>query len=94
MKMQSHKKIRSVAAATFATNQVQEIKEMTKLSQVKNEDFKQQSVKIYVRFYTTTLAYTIKDFTRMSEASNCLLLPSSKTADLTATKTTTVDVLE
>ena len=39
-------------------------------------------------FYTTTHAYTIKELTRLSEASNCFSLPSPKTADLTATKTT------
>ena len=61
---------------------------MTKTSQVKNEDCKQQSVKIYVRFYTTTHANTIKELTILSEASNCFSLPSPKTADLTATETT------
>ena len=59
-----------------------------KRSQVKNEDFKQQSVETFARFSTNTHAYTIKELARLSEASNCFLLPSSKMADLTATETT------
>ena len=43
---------------------------------------------MYVRVYTTTHANTIKELTRLSEASNYFLLPSSKTADLIATEAT------
>ena len=43
---------------------------------------------MYVRFYNTTHAYTIKELTRLSEASNSFSLPSQKTANLIATETT------